>query len=67
MQFSDHDLKQLDEASRPQGVVEVLQLRGSISGESLQNALRPITGVSSGSAPKAIGKPVENSPKVEAE
>ncbi len=60
-------IKQLDEASRPQGVVEVLQLRGSISGESLQNALRPITGVSSGSAPKAIGKPVENSPKVEAE
>ncbi len=37
-------IKQLDEAARPQGVVEVLQLSGRISGESLQNALRPITG-----------------------
>jgi type II secretory pathway component GspD/PulD (secretin) len=37
-------ITQLDEAARPQGVVEVLKLSGSISSESLQNALRPVTG-----------------------
>jgi hypothetical protein len=35
---------QLDEAARPQGVVEVLKLSGNLSSESLQNALRPVTG-----------------------
>jgi hypothetical protein len=37
-------IEQLDEAARPQGEVRVLQLSGGISGQSLQNALRAISG-----------------------
>ena len=60
-------IKQLDEAARPQGVVEVLRLSGRLSGESLQNALRPITGDAPNAAPSGTGKPAEVNPKVEAE
>jgi hypothetical protein len=34
----------LDEAARPQGDVRVLLLSGGISGQSLQNAIRAISG-----------------------
>lgn len=37
-------IEKLDEAARPQGEVRVMQLSGGISGQSLQNALRTITG-----------------------
>lgn len=52
-------IKQLDEAARPQGVVEVFRLSGGISGDSLRNALRPITGESS---PPASTAPRPNGP-----
>ncbi len=35
-------ISQLDEAARPQGEVQVIRLPGGISGETLQNALKPI-------------------------
>ena len=35
-------ISQLDEAARPQGEIQVIRLPGGISGETLQNALKPI-------------------------
>jgi hypothetical protein len=35
-------VKQLDEAARPQGEVQVIELPGGISARGLQNALRPL-------------------------
>lgn len=60
-------IKQLDEAARPQGVVEVLKLSGSISGESLQNALRPIAGDAGITPTKPNGTPAPSTPKGEDE
>ena len=39
-------ISQLDEAARPQGTVQVMRLSGELSGDSLQNALRPFGGAS---------------------
>jgi hypothetical protein len=60
-------IKQLDDAARPQGVVEVVKLSGGISGESLKNALRPIPGDSPVAAPtrNETPKPRESQPQVE--
>jgi len=61
-------IKQLDQAARPQGVVEVLRISGGISGESLQNALRPISGDTKILAPqKAPAEPGPEPAKVGAE
>ena len=35
-------VKQLDEAARPQGEIQVFQLPGGISGDTLRNALKPM-------------------------
>ncbi len=60
-------IKQLDEAARPQGVVEVLKLSGSISGESLQSALRPISGDAAIKPAKPNGTPPPSTPNGEGE
>lgn len=47
-------IEQLDEAARPQGEVQVLRIPGGISGQTLQNALRPI-GVEATVVPRRRG------------
>ena len=60
-------IKQLDEAARPQGVIEVLKLSGGISGESLQSALRPISGDAGVASAKPNGAEAPPAAKTEGE
>jgi hypothetical protein len=47
-------IEQLDQAARPQGEVQVFQLPGGISGQTLQNALKPM-GIEASVAPGPRG------------